>query len=352
MLILDSCKTNGSQTPGRGQNRGPAHGILPKGEDDEDARVAQAKRLHRASISSIVPQGEDEPLPTLRHHKSMVLPRQTSAISSILTDEAPLEHVRPSTRVHYQPGGKPSNIFADEPVPLKTSVPIDPRRFESHINFGNAAVAAEGQPQTLDYRHLNRRDPNWSSNSEYYPELDGHVSGKKIFGGVGNESHFTLAASQASNVPVNVSGKKIFGGVSNESHFTLSAEADARPTSALGKKHSDRAYADNNIFGGVGNERPFSVAAESDGRPTTAMGKKHNERAYADNNIFGGPDDALNRPKTAKRDPNAQSSQVTKRPSSRCASQGWSCGCNVYTNFPAFDRVLRPPGGGQSFTIS
>ncbi|TPX60771.1 hypothetical protein SpCBS45565_g07428 [Spizellomyces sp. 'palustris'] len=246
-------KANGDKAPGRE----PVHGIIPQGDDEEEIRLAQAKRLHRTSVSSIVPQAE-EPTPVLRHHRSMIIPRQTSNIFN----QDPVEQVRPSTRIHHQPGGKSSNIFGDEPVPLRTLVPADPRRFESHINFGrDAAVAAEEPFERQDTSAHFRRDPNWSS-------LD-----------------------QARGDPVHT-GKKVFGQMNNQSHFSFGNDDKAVPLASGGRKHSDR--------------------------------------AHADNDIFGGPDNSANRPRSGKRDPNARSTEAFARPSSR---------------------VLRPPGGGQSFAF-
>ena len=58
-----------------------------------------------------------------------------------------------STRVFHQPGGKTHDIFSTEPLPLKTSIPIDPRRYESQVSFESAPAVFSN----------NKRDPNWSS---------------------------------------------------------------------------------------------------------------------------------------------------------------------------------------------
>ncbi|KAJ3254859.1 hypothetical protein HK104_007185 [Borealophlyctis nickersoniae] len=219
------------------RNRVPATSILPVSQDADEVQPIRSL-TKRASASSIVPVAEEEPIRTGRARPaSVALPR--SAVSLILgDDEGPTtDYVRPSTRIHFQPGGKPSNIFDDVPLPKPT----------------------------------NKRDPNWSSVSAGLRPGD-----------------------------VTVSGKRTFEGRSTESHFAIGDEARATQD-AMG-----------------------TVAANH--------GRKHSERTHENSNIFGSPQDPYANRRTGRRDPNARSEELGfSRPSSR---------------------VMRPPGGGSSFSIA
>ncbi|KAJ3178407.1 hypothetical protein HDU85_005205 [Gaertneriomyces sp. JEL0708] len=252
-----------------GARREPAHGILPPGGDDHYS-VNSNRTQAPSTVTSVLPEAEfKEPQPrrTLNH--------KPSAVALAMSDDATPEPIRPSTRVHYQPGGKSSGIFDETPLPLKTSIPIDPKRFESHIQFGmddeqvaagkatgsNAGVLpSAAEPDSYTAHHMHRRDPNWSSVT---PHDDAPAHGKRTYGGVGTHSHFTLSDE----------------GVNNDH-----------------------------------NEIGFK-------------GRKHSLKTWIESDIFK-PAEEVRR--IGRRDPNQRSEETLGRPSSR---------------------VLRPPGGGQSFSI-
>ncbi|KAJ3218446.1 hypothetical protein HDU67_005542 [Dinochytrium kinnereticum] len=62
-------------------------------------------------------------------------PGQTNDMSNILSGNAQADAVRPSSRVLQRPGGQVNDIFSTEPAPVRTSIPIDPRRFVQQVNL-------------------------------------------------------------------------------------------------------------------------------------------------------------------------------------------------------------------------
>ncbi|KAJ3021074.1 hypothetical protein HKX48_009247 [Thoreauomyces humboldtii] len=275
---------------------GPAHGILPQGDADEDLRVAQARRDQRAAHAHPVGNSFDEqPVPGKR--PGSAVPGQNGDMSSILHNSEPsATAARSSTRIHHAQASKTSDIFGADASAEQhhSALPVDPRRFHSSISFGNVAPAAEDvAPAATGLR----RDPNWSHAKDVAePAEIPYVSGKKIF------TPAELAAVHADNHEAPRSKKHYEGALNNASQFSL------RP--------------DEVVEDGV----PAAGAAG------VHHGRKHSAMAQKDNDIFGYNLPQQGRPRSGKRDPNARSDEVVAvRPSSR---------------------VLQPPGGGQSFSFA
>ncbi|KAI8820869.1 uncharacterized protein EV422DRAFT_66664 [Fimicolochytrium jonesii] len=357
----------------KAQAHEPAHGIIPQHEDDVDTdtlRLAQIKRQNRLSASFALPVEENNIVPS-----SAPLPQQAARPSreqttNFLTDDAPRETQRSSTRIHHEQANRTSNIFGDDPVPLRTSVPIDARRFKSSFSFGNEGegeaapahngerrhlsrpnTAAAGNDSRVDQaaKHLTRRDPNWSSaDGPTVRETtdNASISGKKTFGNKHSADHFidTAVSSTSSSSSVNgddpsvlAAGKKHFGPADQTSHFALGltplTHSELQRPHIGGKKHSQRANDDNDIFGHHDadlhtHRRHYAPGGSERVALAAAAEARDGEGFEGFGHGFGGKQE---RPRTARRDPNARSveSEVVK-PSSR---------------------VLRPPGGGQSFTF-
>ncbi|KAJ3029095.1 hypothetical protein HDV00_009788 [Rhizophlyctis rosea] len=237
--------------------RSVATSILPQGNEEEPVPAARTLNK-RPSMSSILPTRDEEAPIHSGKRTSFASVRDGNGYPSG-------EDFRPSTRLHFQPGGKPSNIFSTDPVPVKTAVPIDKRRFETNISFG----PTETDPASTSHA-ANRRNPNWSS-VEVDPNagMTGSLGGGRKHYDAGRTTVAPFAAEE---------GSENFGA---------------------------------NVGGGHGR-------------------KHHAEKANQNNDIFGAPT-ASEGVRTGRRDPNARSVEMDSRPSSR---------------------VMRPPGGGTSFSLA
>jgi len=202
-----------------------------------------------------------------------------SNVSSILSNDPNyVEKIKPSTKLHAPPGGKSSNIFSDEPVPLKTTVPIDPRRFKTQINI------YDNTPPTP--RHINRKDPNRSSMVDF-DENAPITTGRRIIKDT-NESHFNLAPTESdyekdapplskvvaaqktlgshfslapsdSPIPVEKTAKRLLQNT-NESHFSISEDSNAPlPPHHFGKRMSQPNLS-TSFWGSENEKSPTSLS--------------------------------------------------------------------------------------------
>ena len=112
----------------------------------------------------------------------------TSSISSILSGEPDNLSVRPSTKVHAAPGGASHNIFSDEAPPIRTG------RKQYAVSSSTESIVGGLAGINLDSRPTTARptrDPNYTSMSE-----ESHtITGRKLWGGKTNESHFSFGGS-------------------------------------------------------------------------------------------------------------------------------------------------------------
>lgn len=226
----------------------PAEGIVPQGED-----VAPPTPSRSAKTSGIIPVAEEVT------HKT-VTPVKKTAVSSIFSDEPEAVTLRPSTKVHQHPGGYSHNIFSAEPEPLKTSVPIDPRRFTSQISWSDDKSVQSTRPSS------SRRDPNYSSLSEL-PE-DSFKTSKKVWTGKSTESHFSIAPAAEEEVEqFHPSRRMSVHG--NESHFSLTDAVDPRfaaPSAGVHRNPNEESMPANYV-------RPSSrVLGPPGGRSTFTLG--------------------------------------------------------------------------------
>ncbi|TPX55077.1 hypothetical protein PhCBS80983_g05615 [Powellomyces hirtus] len=304
--------SKGETAAARAHSHEAAHGILPSGDADHDIHVAEARRLARASNAATKHSSDESTArPPRASSQQRHQPGQTSELSSILENKPSDVPVRSSTRIHHAQAAQSNDIFGTEHnaiQPVKTGIPIDQRRFQSSIDFGFAAVAAEDQHNAAASTVLaagqrpssGRRDPNWSSEAASQERNNGHhtVSSKKLFG----TAHTVETANDDAQIDYAHVGKKHFSG-DQKSHFSIS------------------------------NEHNESYVNSNTGNNINHHGRKHSAMAHQDNDIFGAAKANDERPRSSgKRDPNARSTEaVMARPSSR---------------------VLRPPGGGQSFSFA
>ncbi|KAJ3129648.1 hypothetical protein HK098_000799 [Nowakowskiella sp. JEL0407] len=168
---------------------------------------ANAERTHvpkaHKPLAGIVPQGEEAPIKT-RMHKADIF----------AASNPPPSTVRPSTRVHQVPGGPSNNIFqmgAEPLAPLKTSIPIDPRRFVSQISFDEQQEIE--QANNVEKKPA-KRDPNWSSLDETAEEKKPVAKPAKPV----TESQWNLADTV--QVPVHT-GRRMGPHHSNESQISF-----------------------------------------------------------------------------------------------------------------------------------
>ncbi|KAI9104632.1 hypothetical protein DFS34DRAFT_603901 [Phlyctochytrium arcticum] len=239
-----------------------------------------------------------------------------ASVSSLMTDSSAPQYIRKSTRGHAQANGSvPLNLFGgnDDVVPLKTSVPIDPRRFESHFSINgedeeSALAALKRTSISVDPRknasHFSFGDEGSVAPSAEHD--DGVYTHSPVAAGISNRRDPNWQGSESDRPSSAMSGKRTYGGAHSESHFEFAGGSDTSSVQRSaysephqgGRKHSVRAHENNDIFG------PATV--------TPGMRPGSNGR----------------------RDPNARSVQEDD-PYSRPSS-----------------RVTRPPGGASTFSIS
>jgi hypothetical protein len=185
----------------------PLRSVLPQARE---VSMPSPRKQRDAPVTSIVPQGQE-----------MGGARPPSAAyrtSNIFSNDAAPEAVRSSTRLHQQPGGKSSDIFSTEPLPLRTGVAIDPRRGRSQIDLADGQGA---QPADMHTVH-GRRDPNWSSTPEPQAEVAHHY-GRRFFPGVG-DSTFVFGEGPDSHEPAQ-RGRKHLSSASSSSDIFAAPEA-------------------------------------------------------------------------------------------------------------------------------
>ncbi|KAJ3094666.1 hypothetical protein HDU97_007723 [Phlyctochytrium planicorne] len=224
-------------------------------------------------MESAMPSVESSEKNELKEMKTLLKKDSVGSLFSQSSDANDLP-IRPSSRVLQRPGGKVSDIFSSEPVPIRTSIPIDPRRFNQQIHlFGeDTASEASSRPFTAS----GRRDPNWSSAKEetvhrrrVYPNRD---SSSLAFYGDG-------MAAEAGEV---VMGKKMVMDMEGmaikkkTSLWDLSATGDAEEGSAVA------VAAEKPSLGALRNHNEESVEAVM--RPSSRVLAPPGGR---DNIIFG-----------------------------------------------------------------
>ena len=182
-----------------------------------DARIAKPLQVAADSVPA-QPKTNPSMAAGLTSHQANLeyTPRsrrvQSSAMSEIMSENGSVEEIKPSTRIHYQPGGKSSDIFSNEPLPVRTSLSMDPRRYQTQIDLANAL------PLQQDDTHHKKLFPDSNNVS--------HIS-------LTNEGPFPVAAMDPVKV-MNASkisqesvedltgyhGRKLFAG-SNDSHISF-----------------------------------------------------------------------------------------------------------------------------------
>jgi hypothetical protein len=184
-----------------------------------DARIAKPLTAF-LSVSDVTPfvssKGDAAGLSSEQANSErtpMKLRRENSSMSDIMSGNPVADNARPMSRSVRHPSD--SDIFSTDALPLRTSIPIDPRRYKTQIDLAN------GEPSAL---------------------LEGDVHHKKHFPGSTNSSQFSLSGEFAQEADptqgnqhrmcahsiteetqeeTNVyHGRKLFQG-SNDSHFSF-----------------------------------------------------------------------------------------------------------------------------------
>ncbi|KAI8802500.1 hypothetical protein BJ742DRAFT_540081 [Cladochytrium replicatum] len=313
------------------------------------------RRRHQP-VTGILPQGSDD-VPvrpnTSRQHKNS---------SSILASDGPLGsddpgaspgRVRPSTRVAQVPGGRSNNIFeiGSDPLPLKTSVPIDPRRFQTQIALYDDS-SAPAEPVS---KPGNRRDPNWNAeDAAATGAASEKVRDAKPPGMAkapsANASQWSIGHGESNLAPVHT-GKRMGPVYANESHWSLGVQsvAPAPPaaTAPAVPVASEPANVEDVEEEPVAEpeqeeeeERVEEVVAPQQENPeeeeaveyasveeSVIPGVKSPATPVKSGLLFGA-DEPIARPN--RRDPNARSEFMQSRPSAR---------------------VMAPPGGNSTISL-
>jgi hypothetical protein len=219
---------------------------LPQAHHDE----FRSETISMASLRSVLPQSNEVSVPSPRKQRdapvTSIVPQGSDAYarpisaayrsSNIFSNDAAPETVRSSTRLHQQPGGKSSDIFSTEPMPMRTGVAIDPRRGRSQIDLGG------GHGATADMNTVHgRRDPNWSSTPEPEAEVV-HHSGRRFFPGVG-DSTFQFGDGSDGQQQPEQRGRKHLSSASSSSDIFAAPE----PHTAGLKRRDPNARCEENI---------------------------------------------------------------------------------------------------------
>ncbi|KAJ3087831.1 hypothetical protein HK102_010190 [Quaeritorhiza haematococci] len=331
MAGMTSAQANNLETPSkRNKAAQPLHAVIPQGDDLP--RPLSARRAQEAA-ASVWPGGDGTPtepkleMPT----KSNGSRRPVSKIFFDGSEDAESAPVRPSTRVHQPSGGHAHNIFAQDeaPVPVKTSIPIDPRRFQTQINIFDGETAPEpAQPKKVVL-------PPQTTTPDS-PSPSRKKTGRKIVDNRTNESHFSFTSEEtpASGAASPPRTYKKMGSYHNNSQVSIGFTDDA-PLPVHTSRKMFTGSNSSQISLGSSDSLPEKVAATPIQAPTPAPAPVEEVIPVA---VSPEP---VSRPTTSwddvpvggrknLRDPNATSDEPKQRPSSR---------------------VLGPPGGKTSFTF-
>jgi hypothetical protein len=137
--------------------------------------------------------------------------QDTSSMSDIMAGTSLADHERPMSRSVRHPSD--SDIFSTESLPLRTSIPIDPRRYKTQIDLSNGELASAPENDVHHKKHF-----AGSNNSSQF-SLSGEFTQPAHY-----EGHNRMGAqsiTQETQEEVNVyHGRKLFAG-SNDSHFSF-----------------------------------------------------------------------------------------------------------------------------------
>ena len=301
--------TEAPVTPSK--NKIAAHGIVPFGEE---AVVRPSPLRPKTDVFSIEPvaSADDSRPVTASSQRSY----QKTSVSRIFSDDNDDEvTVRPSSRVLQQPGGRSSDIFNNEPLQVRTSIPIDPRRFESHFSLSDEASEApvyHGRRMFADRTNDSHFSFGYETSAVVAAALSKSETTSKIL-----QSSISLSEG-AGAVPEE---KHRNFKDHNKSHFAFGTEEVQEeqnlPPYHTGKKTNSHA-----------NDSHFSLAM------TEVRTKPEEPQTIVENvaDLPAAGDIPKERPHSAiRRNPNARSEEAVSRPSSR---------------------VLKAPGGGTTFSFA
>ncbi|KAI8801599.1 hypothetical protein BJ742DRAFT_744402 [Cladochytrium replicatum] len=321
----------GSRNDSSRRRHQPVTGILPQGSDDIPVRP-NASRQHKNASSILASDG---------------------AMGSDDAGSSP-GRVRPSTRVAQVPGGRTNNIFdiGSDPLPLKTSVPIDPRRFQTQIALYDDS-SAPAEPVS---KPGNRRDPNWNAEAASSAAVVERPSVAKPPGMTkapsANASQWSIGHAESNVAPVHT-GKRMGPVYANESHWSLGVQPASAPAPAAAAPAAPASVASEPANVEDVQEEVVEPEAVEEEEPVdeVEVPEQHHqveeeaEVEYAaveesvvpgakstasqvKSGLLFGADEPIARPN--RRDPNARSEFTQSRPSAR---------------------VMAPPGGNSTISL-
>ena len=219
----------------------PLNAFVPLVENNSEDVSAEAS----AAFNQQVPAGLSSARANAEKVATPRTQRQKSLMSDILSEAPPTEDFRPSSKVLAQPGGRSSDIFSQEPLPLRTSVPIDPRRYQSQIDLHTGASTED-----LDMTHHKKLFPSASNVSSFSlgetPEPSLQQQQKEA------PEHLKFAAMKISQesieeLPV-YHGRKLFAGA-NQSHFSFDGSFEETQTEKHVTRRDPNARSEEHLLG-------------------------------------------------------------------------------------------------------
>ena len=182
--------------------------------------------------------------------------KETSEMSMIM-NESPVSYRPPSG---YNRQKNASDVFSTEPVPLRTSVAIDPRKHVSSIDF-SGSEAADFHSSKKSFPSMNNQSQfSLSQESLYQEEIshgrkhfhdnneesskEVHYAGKRMYQNASDESSHEL--------PMPNRGRRMY---SNQS--SIGYETTERPVSASLKRRDPNARSEEHLLGIVPSSRYF-----------------------------------------------------------------------------------------------